>query len=87
MSLASVLFKARPLSQRLFTTTINKPSFSFYQFSRAMSTIKVGDTVPEATFYSLEEGKGVQTIKSSEFFSGKKVVVFSVPGAFTPSKS
>ena len=49
-------------------------------------TIKVGDHLPEATFYVLGEG-GPQPVKGQEFFAGRKVVLFGVPGAFTPTCS
>jgi peroxiredoxin len=48
--------------------------------------IKVGDKLPEATFTVMgAEGPGPQT--TAEVFGGKKVVLFAVPGAFTPTCS
>jgi peroxiredoxin len=49
-------------------------------------TIKVGDKIPEATFMQMTES-GPQPVSSSDLFSGKKVVVFALPGAFTPTCS
>ena len=47
-------------------------------------TIKVGDKIPEATFKVLtDDGPADKT--TSDVFSGKKVVVFAVPGAYTPT--
>ncbi len=47
-------------------------------------TIKVGDKLPEATFKELtDDGPADRT--TSDVFSGKKVVVFAVPGAYTPT--
>lgn len=46
-------------------------------------TIQVGDRIPEATVNVLRDG--VQAVSSTEIFDGKKVVLFSVPGAFTPT--
>lgn len=47
-------------------------------------TIKVGDKLPEATFKVLtDDGPADKT--TSDVFSGKKVVVFAVPGAYTPT--
>ena len=47
-------------------------------------SIKVGDKIPEATFtVSGAEGPAKKT--TDEVFKGKKVVLFAVPGAFTPS--
>lgn len=48
-------------------------------------TIKIGDKIPQATLNYLRDG--VQTIDSNELFTGKKVVLFAVPGAFTPTCS
>jgi glutaredoxin/glutathione-dependent peroxiredoxin len=47
-------------------------------------TIKVGDRLPEAKFRVMgPEGPAVKT--TDEVFKGKKVVLFAVPGAFTPT--
>ena len=48
-------------------------------------TIKVGDRIPNATLNVFKDG--VQAISTDEIFKGKKVVLFSVPGAFTPTCS
>lgn len=49
-------------------------------------TIKVGDKMPEGGFAVMtSEGPGGLT--TAELFGGKKVVLFSVPGAFTPTCS
>lgn len=48
--------------------------------------ISVGDKIPSASFRRLG-ANGMEEISTDEFFSGKKVVVFSVPGAFTPTCS
>src|SRR6202790_2263315 len=46
--------------------------------------IKVGDPLPEAKFRGMTaEGPGWKT--TDEVFKGKKVVLFAVPGAFTPT--
>lgn len=49
-------------------------------------SIQVGDRVPSVTLKHLTEG-GMQEISTDEIFKGKKVVLFSVPGAFTPTCS
>ena len=48
-------------------------------------TIAVGDKIPNTTLNYLKDG--VQAINTDEIFKGKKVVLFSVPGAFTPTCS
>jgi glutaredoxin/glutathione-dependent peroxiredoxin len=48
-------------------------------------TINVGDRIPNATLNYFKDG--VQAINTDEIFKGKKVVLFSVPGAFTPTCS
>jgi peroxiredoxin len=47
-------------------------------------TIKVGDHVPSSTFTVMGDG-GPKPMTSDELFNGKKVVLFAVPGAFTPT--
>lgn len=49
-------------------------------------TIKVGDRIPEATFTIMGEG-GPQSVSGDEVFKGRRVVLFAVPGAFTPTCS
>ncbi|HEV2560847.1 MAG TPA: peroxiredoxin [Rhizomicrobium sp.] len=49
-------------------------------------TIKVGDKIPSATLMQMKGG-APQPVKTDDFFSGKKVVVFALPGAFTPTCS
>ena len=49
-------------------------------------TIKVGDKAPQGSF-TLMKADGPGALKSSDLFAGKKVVLFSVPGAFTPTCS
>jgi peroxiredoxin len=48
-------------------------------------TIKIGDRIPSATLNYLKDG--VQAIRSDDIFKGKTVVMFAVPGAFTPTCS
>jgi peroxiredoxin len=49
-------------------------------------TIKVGDKMPAGTFGVMTES-GPGAISTDELFAGKKVVLISVPGAFTPTCS
>ena len=47
-------------------------------------TIKIGDTMPSGTFgYMTKDGP--QKMTTDQLFKGKTVVLFSVPGAFTPT--
>jgi glutaredoxin/glutathione-dependent peroxiredoxin len=48
--------------------------------------INVGDKVPAATFMH-KTADGIEPVTTEDYFSGKKVVLFSVPGAFTPTCS
>ncbi len=49
-------------------------------------TISVGDKIPEATLMHMG-ADGPAPISTDELFGGKKVVLFGVPGAFTPTCS
>ena len=49
-------------------------------------TIKVGDKIPQSTF-KYQTSEGPKEISSAELFGGKKVALFAVPGAFTPTCS
>jgi peroxiredoxin len=49
-------------------------------------TINVGDKVPEATLMHMT-GEGPAPITTADLFGGKKVVLFGLPGAFTPTCS
>jgi len=47
-------------------------------------TIKVGERIPAATLKHMTKD-GPANITTDEIFKGKRVVLFSVPGAFTPT--
>jgi peroxiredoxin len=49
-------------------------------------TIKVGDTIPSMKLM-VATADGPKEISTDEIFKGKKVVLFAVPGAFTPTCS
>jgi len=49
-------------------------------------SIKVGDRLPNATFRVMT-AEGPKPKTTDEVFKGKKVVLFAVPGAFTPTCS
>jgi len=46
--------------------------------------IKVGDKLPDATFTTMT-AEGPKPMTTAEVFGGKKVALFAVPGAYTPT--
>ncbi|MBS3648242.1 peroxiredoxin [Pseudaminobacter sp. 19-2017] len=49
-------------------------------------TISIGDKLPAASFKVMTDD-GAKTLTTDDIFAGKKVVLFGVPGAFTPTCS
>ena len=49
-------------------------------------TIAVGDTIPDVKLVKAT-AEGPQPVSAAEFFKGRRVALFSVPGAFTPTCS
>lgn len=49
-------------------------------------TISIGDTVPTVTFMSMTD-EGPKPVNSADYFKGRRIALFSVPGAFTPTCS
>ena len=49
-------------------------------------TIKVGDKIPSATLTEMQDGKPTP-VNTDSFLAGKKVALFALPGAFTPTCS
>ena len=49
-------------------------------------SIKVGDKIPSVSLKYMDKD-GMQTVKTDDLFKGRKVVLFALPGAFTPTCS
>ncbi|MDO6413365.1 peroxiredoxin [Sphingomonas sp. BIUV-7] len=49
-------------------------------------TISVGDTLPPVTFMTMTSD-GPSPVESEAYFAGRKIALFSLPGAFTPTCS
>lgn len=50
-------------------------------------TIKVGDQIPSSITLKYMSPEGVKEVTTDEFFRDKKVALFGLPGAFTPTCS
>lgn len=72
---------------------LNNKSTSAIRFSASTaapastSTISVGDKLPESTLSYFDSAGELQTVTVSDLTKGKKVILFAVPGAFTPTCS
>jgi peroxiredoxin len=51
-----------------------------------LMTIAVGDKIPDVKF-TKATAEGPQPVQAADYFAGKRVALFSVPGAFTPTCS
>ena len=49
-------------------------------------SIKIGDKIPSVPLKHMGKD-GIETVNTDELFKGKKVVLFALPGAFTPTCS
>eukprot|EP00899_Mesostigma_viride_P006197 jgi/Mesvir1/15579/Mv03198-RA.1 len=50
-------------------------------------TIRVGDKIPDGQLSYFDKEGNVKTVSTTEMCAGKKVILFAVPGAFTPTCS
>ncbi|KAF3541101.1 hypothetical protein F2Q69_00019996 [Brassica cretica] len=50
-----------------------------------MAPIAVGDVVPKGSISFFDENDQLQTVSVHSLAAGKKVILFGVPGAFTPT--
>lgn len=55
-------------------------------FPEKMMTIKIGDRLPDAKLVKVTPD-GPDQVSTGDFFAGRRVALFSVPGAFTPTCS
>ncbi|VFQ75060.1 unnamed protein product [Cuscuta campestris] len=99
-STVSRLFKSTSSSRPLSiispkTLSFSPPTISrrlpgavrFSTAPRISAAISVGDKLPDATLSYFDSSDELQTISISDLTSGKKAVIFAVPGAFTPTCS
>lgn len=55
-------------------------------FKDDIMTVSTGDTLPEVTFTEMT-AEGPRPVASADYFKGRRVALFSVPGAYTPTCS
>ena len=54
--------------------------------TQIVETIAVGQTIPQVNF-QMKLDDGIKTFSTSDYFNNCRVVLFAVPGAFTPTCS
>lgn len=69
------------LSRKVLLSVCKK---SILRLSAANMSVKVGDSIPSVDLF---EGTPMNKVNISDLAKGKKVVLFAVPGAFTPGCS
>src|SRR6186713_272284 len=69
---------------RMISSSRRKCAAADLQKELSDMAIKAGDKMPAGTFKTMTKD-GPQDLTTDELFKGKKVVLFSVPGAFTPT--
>ncbi|KAL0315652.1 UNVERIFIED_CONTAM: Peroxiredoxin-2 [Sesamum calycinum] len=52
-----------------------------------MAPVAVGDVIPDGTLSYFDEQDQLQSVSIHSLAAGKKVILFAVPGAFTPTCS
>lgn len=50
-----------------------------------MAPISTGDVIPDGTLSYFDENDKLQHVSLNSLAAGKKVILFGVPGAFTPT--
>ncbi len=68
------------------TVPPNSGSLNTKAMKEGQRAISEGDKLPEATMHMIKEGRPTP-VTTDELFGGKKVVLFAVPGAYTPTCS
>jgi peroxiredoxin len=75
-----------PAIAESYTDPICCEGFASFQFRRDDMTIAVGDKLPDVKLVKAT-AEGPEAVQSADYFAGKRVALFSVPGAFTPTCS
>jgi len=68
------------------TTIASDHGVLCHHANKEQKMINKGDKIPEVNFVKAT-AEGPEQVSSSEYFAGKKVALFSVPGAYTPTCS
>ncbi|XP_061704083.1 peroxiredoxin-5, mitochondrial [Cydia pomonella] len=78
------MFPTTSLITRGISAFTSRTARALHTSQLAMAPIKVGDNIPAADLF---EDSPANKVNTCELGSGKKVVLFAVPGAFTPGCS
>ena len=79
------------LRQRTLKQSVHTTGIGLHSGQRVELTIKPGDRLPDATlneYYDVEGNGcsiGPNSFKVADLVKGKKIVIFGLPGAYTPT--
>ncbi|CAH9110029.1 unnamed protein product [Cuscuta epithymum] len=86
-SLSTISPRSLSFPHRIIPRRGHQSPLRFSTTTRISAAISVGDKLPNATLSYFDSSDELQSISVFDLTSGKKAIIFAVPGAFTPTCS